>query len=316
MTYMKQLTYIFLALLGITLLSACSGDGGDANSAGGGRGGTQNGFLNLSITDAPIDGATEVWVQFDGVVLKPESASNPITLPFDPPMNINLLALQGDNSVQMLSNKTLPSGNYDWLKLNITAANDGVQDSYIKLKDNSVHELNIPSGSETGLKILGGLKIIANTPTSMTIDFDLRKSIIQTGASDYKLAPVLKLVNNAKTSSITGTVELSALTDPGCSDADPSTGNAVYLYENFNVIPDDIDNIGSEPVASALVTLNNATGIYEYSFGFIPLGKYTAAFTCQADLDDPASDDTITFGNTKNVNLAITMTILPTNTFR
>ena len=313
---MKQLTYIFLALLASTMLVACSsGASDDANSAGGGRGGTQNGFLSLGITDAPIDGATEVWVQFHGVELKPASTEDVITLSFKPPMDINLLALQGQNSFQMLTNATLPAGKYDWLRLNVMAVNDGVMDSYIKLDDNSVHELDIPGGSESGLKIIGGLEVVANTPTSMTIDFDLRKSIVMTGVAQYKLKPVLKLVDDTAVSSIVGTVEVSALTDPDCPDADPSTGNAVYLYSGLNISPDDVDNIDPEPVASAIPTLNKLTGIFEYDFGFIPLGKYTAAFTCEAHLDDPAIDDVIMFSRGVNINLANTNK-LPVKSFR
>lgn len=306
MTYINRFAAIFLTFFSLSLLVACY-DSSEGNPTGGGRGGTQNGFLSLGITDAPIDGATEVWVQFDGVVLKPDSDLDAITISFESPMNIDLLALQGQNSIQLLADKILPSGNYSWIRLNITAANDGIQDSYIKMNDNSVHELNIPSGSQSGLKIIGGLEIIANASTSMTIDFDLRKSIFQTPDGNYDLIPVLKLVNNNETGSIFGTAELSALTGPDCSDADPSTGNSVYLFNNFNVTPDDIDDIEPEAVASALVTLNNATGNYEYSFGFIPFGKYTAALTCQADLDNPATNDTITFSSTQNVNLTSDM---------
>ena len=310
---MKQLTYIFLFLLGSTILTACSSGGDSAsgdnpNSADGGRGGAQNGFLSLNITDAPIDGALEVWVQFDGVILKPASTEDVITLSLTPPMNINLLALQGQNSVQMFINETLPTGTYNWLRLKVTAVNDGILDSYIKLLDGSVHELDIPSGSESGLKIIGGLEVIANTPTSMTIDFDLRKSIVMTGVADYKLKPVLRLVDDAAASSIIGTVELSVLTGPDCTDSDPSTGSAVYLYNNLNTTPDDVGNFGFEPVASSLVSMNKTTGIYEYGFGFLPLGKYTAAFTCQADLDDPITNDDIVFSRPVNVVLPTTKT--------
>ena len=52
-----------LAVLG---LSACGGGGGDAESTG---------RLNLSITDAPVDDATSVVVQFSGVAFKREGAS-------------------------------------------------------------------------------------------------------------------------------------------------------------------------------------------------------------------------------------------------
>lgn len=312
MTYKKQLTNIFLALLSLNLLIACSG-GSDVNSAGG-RGGTQNGFLNLGITDAPIDNVAEVWIQFDGVVLKPVTALDPITISFGAPMSINLLALQGTKSALMLINETLPADSYDWLRLNITASDDGVQDSYVILNNGDIFELNIPSGSQSGLKIVGGLEILANTPVNMTIDFDLRKSITLTGSGKYELSPVLKLVNNAESGSILGTVEPLEVIDPDCSDADPTTGNVVYLFEGLDVIPDDIDNIAPEPVNSALVSLNEATGDYEYSFGFIPYGDYTAAFTCQADLDDPLVNDAIVFGLTENVE--VTSTDSPTVPFR
>ncbi len=314
---MKQLTYIFLTLFGTTMLIACSsGAGNDTNTAGGGRGGIQNGFLSLAITDAPIDDAAEVWVRFDGVELKPASTENVVTLTFKPPMEINLLALQGQNKVQMLTNATLPAGNYDWIKLKVTAKNDGLLDSYIKLDDNSVHELDMPSGSESGLKIIGGLEVIANTPKSMTIDFDLRKSIVMTGVAQYTLIPVLRLVDDTAVGSIEGTIEVSALSDSDCPDADPSTGNAVYLYSGLNISPDDIDDIDPEPVASVIPTLNKLTGIFEYEFGFIPSGQYTAAFTCEANLDDPMTDDVIIFSRgVKNITLANTNKV-SVNAFR
>lgn len=321
---MKPYTYIIPTLLSTCMLVACGsggGESGDINTSDDtspdsvDSGGTQHGFLNLSITDAPIDDALEVWIQFDGIELKPASSDEVILLTFNSPMNIDLLALQGQNSEQILNKQTLPTGIYDWLRLNVTAVNDGVLDSYIKLTDNSIHELDIPGGSETGLKIIGGLEVIANTLTNMTIDFDLRKSIVMTGTANYKLKPVLKLVDNAAASSIKGTVELSALTGTDCPDSDPSTGNAVYLYSGLNVIPDDVGSFGIEPVASSLVTMNKITGIYEYEFGFIPIEKYTVAFTCQADLDDPMTDDVIVFSRPVNLNLASMQTKI-VRTFR
>ena len=136
-------------------------------------------------------------------------------------------------------------------------------------------------------------------------------------SNDFQIQPVISLVSNDKSGSIKGTVKLKTLTSPSCSDSDPLTANAVYLYEGSKVIPDDIGGTGAEPVSSALVKLNNATGKFEYSFGFIPFGKYTAAFTCEADLDDPSTDDAVNFSKTKNVHITSTRPkVLPSNTFR
>ena len=304
-------------------LQACS-SGGDAATtvAGGGRGGTEYGFVTISITDAPVDIATEVRVQFDGIEFMPSDGSTdqvPILIMFEDPISINLLELQGNKSQPLLTNEILPTGNYDWVRLMISAVQDGVMDSYIRLADGSVHELDMPSGMAVGLKIVGGLEVLANTPSSKTIDFDLRKSIIMNGLGDFKIKPTLNLVSNNTSGTIEGTVHLDQLISDDCSDTDPETGNAVYLYEGFNVEPDDIDGIDPEPVASALVKLNSATGNYEYSFGFVPFGKYTVVMTCTSDMDDPDDDDddTIDFSTTKNVNINSTTTrILPQSAFR
>ena len=318
---MKNFVIKCLGVAYILGLTACT-SGGDAETtvAGGGRGGVEYGFISLSVTDAPIDNATEVWVQFDGVEFMPSSESphqNPILIMFDTPMSINLLELQGTNSKALLTDEILRTGIYDWVKLKITAVNDGVMDSYIVLKDGTVHELDMPGESETGLTIDGGLEIIANMPSEKTIDFDLRKSIIMNNPNDYRIQPVIKLVSNDESGSIEGTVKLQTLTSPSCSDSDPSTGNAVYLYEGKKVKPDDIGGTGAQPITSALVKLNNLTGKYEYSFGFVPFGKYTAAFTCEADLDDQLTDDAINFTKSKNININSTRTVtLSSNTFR
>lgn len=318
---MKNFTLTCLGAACIVSLAACS-SGGDVETtvAGGGRGGAEYGFITLSVTDAPIDYATEVWVQFDGVEFMPSPNStdqDPILIMLDTPMSINLLELQGTKSKDLLTSEILPTGMYDWVKLKVTASKDGVMDSYIVLNDGSVHELAMPNGSELGLTIVGGLEIIANMASAKTIDFDLRKSIVLVGPDDYQIQPVVKLVSNDQSGSIEGTVKLKELISSSCSDFDPFTGNAVYLYEGFHVTPDDIDGIGADPVASALINFNRSNGKFEFSFGFVPFGKYTATFTCQADLDDQATDDVLNFTTTKNVDINSTQPeLLGPNTFR
>ena len=291
--YVKNFAINSTMLAFILSLAACS-SGSDLSTtvAGGGLGGAEFGFVTLSVTDAPIDYATEVWVQFDGVEFMPSDAAQqePITFMLDSPMTINLLELQGAKSEALLTNEILPTGSYDWIRLKVTAVKVGIMDSYIVLDDGTVHELDMPSGSEVGLEIVGGLEVVANTTSAKTVDIDLRKSIALNAPGDYSMQPVVSLVNDDESGTIEGTVRLSTLLSLNCSDLDPTTGNAVYLYAGFNVNPDDTDGSDPDPVASALVNFDNATASFKYSFGFVPFGQYTAAFTCEADIDDPLSE--------------------------
>ena len=317
----KALVLIFVCLGFILNLTGCSSGGGAGSTvAGGGRGGTEFGFLTLSISDAPIDNATELQVQLDGVELMPASDSSPedvIVIAFEEPKIIKLLKSDGSKSTPLLYNEILPTGSYHWLRLKITALNDGVLDTFIRLDDGSVHELEIPSDSEIGLQISDGVDIIANTPSAKTIVFDLRKSIDMSNPVDFKLEPTLNMVNDNETGAIQGTVRMKTLTSSTCSDSDPATDNVVYLYKDFHVVPDDIDKVEPEPFKSALVKLNSSTGTYDYNFDLVPYGKYTIVFSCQADLEDPKSDDAIKFSSTKNVNITNNVTkTLASNTFR
>ena len=319
--FTKNFANSTFCLAGFLALTACS-SGSDLSTtvAGGGRGGNEYGFVTLSITDAPIDFATEVWVQFDGVEFMPSANSadqTPILIMFDTPVSIDLLQLQGSKSKDLLVNEILPTGHYDWVSLKVTAVKDGVLDSYMVMDDGTVHELDMPPGSEVGLDIVGGLEIIANTPSAKTVDFDLRKSIVTNALGEYQMQPVLSIVNNEQSGTLEGSIRLKTLLSSNCSDWDPMTHNAVYLYEGFNVTPDDFDGIAPDHTRSAMVSFNKATGKFEFSFGFVPFGKYTAAFTCEADLDDAGTDDAIRFSTTKNVNIANTgVKTLASNTFR
>ena len=308
-------------LVAVVKLTACSG-GGSAGStvAGGGRGGTEYGFLTLSISDAPIDNATELQVQLDGIELVPvsESADQDVVLiEFEEPLIINLLNTQGPDSTVLLSNEILPTGVYDSLRLKISAANDGILDTFIRLDDGSVHELDIPKESEIGLQISDGVEIIANTPSAKTIVFDLRKSVDMSSPGDFKLEPTLNIVNDNETGAIQGRVRMKTLTSARCTDSDPSTHNLVYLYSGFHVVPDDIDGIEPEPVSSALVELNVLTGAYEYHIDHIPFGKYTIVFSCESNLENMKTDDILNFSRTRNVDIISHVPItLASDTFR
>ena len=288
-----KLKLLTLSILSSLAMVSC---GGPASEDASGRSGVPNGAFTLSITDAAVDNATKVFVQFSAIELKPADGPS-ITYTFDAPLSVNLLSLQGSLSEDFFNSIVIPSGAYNWVRLAVNTSGD--LDSYIKLDDGSEHELTIPSGGQSGLKINDGFVVGAGSETAMTIDFDLRKSIIK-AAGSYRLKPVLRLINNDDAGSITGSIDAALTTGLDCSDQDPETGNAVYVFSGFDAEVDDIDDVLPEPITTALMTLNTETGMYDYEVGFLPQGNYTVVYTCMADLDNPEVDDAIIFQSIDN----------------
>ncbi|MDT8388710.1 MAG: DUF4382 domain-containing protein [Thiogranum sp.] len=267
------------------LLSACGGGGG-SNSTG---------TLNLGITDAPVDEADHVWVEFTGVEIKP-GGGNSFSVDFVAPRQIDLLALTGGTAELLLDGYVLDAGTYQWLRLKVNAEADSVFDSYIEI-GGSQYELRIPSGDETGLKLNRPITIPEDGTASFTIDFDLRKSVHAPSGSIYILRPTLRLVDNSTAGMLSGVV------DPATIAAECVGGDAaaIYVFEGAGATPDDVDGVDLDPVATASVDW--AMGDNSYTVAFLEAGDYTAAFTCDASLDDPATDDVLSFTGTTDLTV-------------
>jgi len=270
------------------LLAACGGGG--SSSSG-------NSTLNLGLTDAPVTGVTKVWIQFTGVEVKPVNA-DPIDFNFTPAKGFDLLTLQGGTTGTFLNGSTIPAGAYEWVRLMVDT-NPGA--SYV-VDSTGQHNLTIPSGAETGLKLIQGFTMPVGGVANFTVDFMLAKSLIAPpGQSpDYTLKPVLRLVDNAQVGTISGTFQATTLSaQSNCGTHPP----VVYLYQGASVTPDnlftpaagtsDTDAAGTgEPFTTATAALNSMSE-YAYTIAFLPAGTYTVAFTC--DPDDPSVDeDTLT----------------------
>lgn len=253
----------------------------------GGTSGTST--LNLGITDAPVSGATTVWIQFTGVELKPTDG-NSVTFNFAPAMGFDLLTLGGGQTAEILKAATIPAGHYDWVRLMV----DPTPGASYMIDATGQHNLTIPSGAETGLKLVQGFTMPQGGVANFTVDFVLSRSIIAPPgqAPDYMLKPVLRLVDNAQVGTIAGAIQPTTLANQNnCGLHAPE----VYVYAGSAVIPDDIyvPDAGSPPEIQPLVTTTATLGVngaYGYSIAFLPIGIYTVAFTC--DPDDPAINET------------------------
>lgn len=169
---MKKLAIIILAST-IFGFAAC-----EKESASGGT--TQ---LRVNLTDNPFN-ATEVNVEILGVKAN-FSDDNDDWIDLNTQAGVyNLLGLQ--NGVDtLLAAGPVPLGVLNEIRFVLGDDNSIMIDSVL-------YPLTIPSGSESGLKIKVNKHLNANLD-SVLIDFDAGLSILQTGAGEYKLKPVLKL---------------------------------------------------------------------------------------------------------------------------
>ena len=299
------------ALFAATLLSlaACNGSGSSGDGA-----------LNLSISDTPVDGAQSVVISFTGVEIQPAgteddgsadkgtddsdgmdsedgSGSQRMEFDFATPKQIDLLQQQGTNSAALLSGVSLPAGHYAWIRLKVDASH-----SSITLLDGSVHPLVIPSGAETGLKLVHGFSVAQGGVVDFTIDFNLRRSITEANGQ-YILKPVLQVMNDLDVGMLEGSVS-NTFTIGSVAVSDPACLPAVYVYSGAGVTPVDINPTSTvQPVASAALKLDNDTGAYMYSVGFLAPGDYTVTLACGAD-DDPSVTDNLTFATPKDVTVS------------
>lgn len=272
-----------IAAAALLSLTACGGDG--AGSA----------QMKLSVADAPVDGAEAVVVKFTGVELTGNSGS-PVTINFAQPKMIDLLKDSG-TATAMLFDQPIPAGKYGQIRL-MVVADGNPSNSYITLSDGTVHGLQVPSGSESGYKLVSGFTVPSSGVVDYTIDFDLRKDLTcPAGQSPVcTLKPADRLIDNTTVGNIQGAVS-NVLVPAGCTPG-------VYLYSGTVTAPEDMNS--SAPSSDTNLPINSRVPVansqppYYYQFTFLPPGSYTVAFTCQAAADDPdKADSTVTFAPVK-----------------
>lgn len=185
------------------------------------------GTLSLNITDAPIDAddVSGVYITITAVEYRREGNSWQPFESFGEPYTVNLLELTEGKS-NLLGDFSVEAGTYDGLRFKLDAAENGGavnnEATYIEFADGSKEPLFVPSGTQSGYKAKGSFTVPVNASVSVTADFDVRKSVIQAGASGkYVLKPTIRLVVNNQAGSIAGTI-------PVVEDA---AAYVVFVYE-------------------------------------------------------------------------------------
>ena len=287
---MFKLRLAFMAL-GILLCTAC---GGNNSSATGGSG---TGTLGLSLTDTPVDGASQVVVAFTGIDLMGPGGQKHIA--FASEKSIDLLTLQGNASAVLLDGTTVQAGDYQWLRLDVDEAN-----SFVIATAGGKFPLDVPSGGQSGLKLVSGFTVVQGGTADFVIDFDLRQSLTldnSGGTTTYTLKPALRITDMQQAGSVSGTVA-TTLSIGGELIVATTCSPAVYVYSGTGVIPEGYDVAltgGTPPLTSAQVKLDSTSGSYMYTVGFLAPGTYTLAVTCASA--DAAGQTVLAFSATKVV---------------
>jgi hypothetical protein len=219
-----KISFVFLMLVGcIFCLSACSG-GGSVSSV---SKETQNGELSLKITDTTTTDFQAVYITVDEIqaskapVDENEEDVDWITVA-TPDQTYNLLELV-NGVTEYLGITELEAGVYNQLRLilghlpdngtNILDEPHPFANYFIDHADES-HELKIPSGYESGFKIVGRFTIDEDETTDLILDFDVVKSIIQAGFSgEWILKPTVKVLNEDDSAQIDGFVSEAGTED-------------------------------------------------------------------------------------------------------
>ena len=232
----RGLFTVGLAALGLAFLMACGGSSGSGS-----------GVMSVHLVDGPISGYQEVNVHIQSVEISGNGGW--ITLG-TPDKTYNLLSLTGGVSEMLAAGATLPAGHYQQMRLVLGSGNT------VKLADGSVQPLTVPSGLQSGIKLIVSFDVAAGTTKDVWIDFDAAHSIqvVQAGASSqYLLRPTVWAYDKVVTGSISGKL----------TDATTTAGLA-----NAVVYAETLDASGNARIARTTTT--DATGAY--TLDLLPVG--------------------------------------------
>jgi len=155
------------------------------------------GQLKISLTDAPAN-FDAVNITFSEISAHIDSEW--VTVRRDP-ITVNLLEWNNGQSI-VIGTAEVPAGHYTQIRLKIDRAEVVVE--------GQTHPLTVPSGAQTGLKLIAEFTIPEGSTFELVLDFDANRSIVTTGPPNnpngFKLKPTIRVVPKAITGSISGTV--------------------------------------------------------------------------------------------------------------
>ncbi|MCH8978992.1 MAG: DUF4382 domain-containing protein [Armatimonadetes bacterium] len=227
----------------------------------GGATSASNGTLAFVLADAPTTGVTEVNITVDRVEAHIDGEWVTITAPQD---SYNLLDLT--QQAAPLGSASVPAGTYTQVRVFISGAS--------VVDEQGTHDVTMPSVDETGIKLNVDYTVEPGKITTILLDFNVAKSLVQRGDGSYLITPVIAAVVEILSGTISGTVT--------------SGGEAVEGAEVTAVYAEgDNYEIGTE----VNTAVSDENGMFKI-WALLP-GKYTVSVAQTSDGDQAVAEMTV-----------------------
>lgn len=271
--------------------------------------GGDTGRLSLSLTDKPTDEYQAVYVTIKEIAVHAaDDTADSWTIVATPNRTFNLMALA--NGVrEQLGLVSLSAGHYTQLRLIIGDLADGGVNilnqphpypNYVIDTDGDDHGLKVPSGMQTGVKLVQGFDINENSTTELTFDFDASRSVVVAGNSGkYLLKPTIHVIDTSLASVISGTVT----TTEGLNTV--GVGGALVSVQVYDAtLPDAKDQ-----VAAYTSTFTDDTdldrGAYKFFFAVPSTGASFNLVASKADFAPSSARLSVENGNAYTQDFAL-----------
>lgn len=187
---MKKYFGVIMALMILSFVS-CKDD----NDGG-------NAVLNVRLTDAPGD-YDKVKVDIQDVQINVGEEEKGWTSVGNVNKGVYDLLEFTAGKDTLLTYGSLPAGNYNQIRL-ILGENNSV------VVNGTEHAIKVPSGQQSGLKLLVNQTLEEGVSYNAILDFDAAKSIVDKGNGTYSLKPTIRLAFEAQSGAISGKVQEDA----------------------------------------------------------------------------------------------------------
>lgn len=184
--------FVFSMILILALIIGCTDNATDPTGQG-------NGSLKLLLVDSPASfDSVIIFVKRVEVHKSGSDSTSGWVVMNNSLRSFDLLQLRNGASI-VLGDSVLSSGKYTQIRLILDDGN------YV-IDNGTRHNLTVPSGMQTGIKLNHEFTIQPETLYELILDFNIDKSIHVTGNGKYMMKPVIRVMPMVTSGTISGQV--------------------------------------------------------------------------------------------------------------